>query len=494
MVGEDRMETPYGYEEYEEYNWKSLVKRIGKYALIVVVIALIGWFLYDYFIGSFVDIQISVKDLEGNPVIDNHVTVKSAGNDVLIFEKSDLSVYRQRLRRGDYSIEVEADGYKPYAVERTFNEDNKSEVIKLKKDMDIKILELNMPEQLFANEQFTLTAKLENKGSKGEEVEFKFGGEFKAYNCRPAEQKMLINSGEIKDFNILCAVPSKTGLEKSTTGKDKEGSVSIKYISESMDKSFTLYPQPRLNISKSVRFTGMNPAVPKDAKKQVDFTIKNYGRFPVQNIRLRIEISSAEKNNPEEVIKWLSFTNSTEPDKRSILIGQIDAREEHREPVELSVPLDAKAETIYGSIVMNAPFLEAPKRISLKIDILKSAQAALSVDYDKSISIHFVNGKPRDEIRTIKIKNTGNLTVENIDLQVQNQDECTENWFAFTSANSIPSLASGASKEVYVTLTTPPLVRVGEYVPCVLWLSYTDPVTSDIVQREVGVMEIKRTR
>jgi len=135
MVGEDRMETPYGYEEYEEYNWKSLVKRILKYVLIIVVIAVIGWFLYDYFIGSFVDIQISVKDLEGNPVIDNHVTVKSAGSDVLIFEKSGLSVYKQRLRRGNYSIEVEADGYKPYAVERTFNEDNKQAVEKLNKEL-----------------------------------------------------------------------------------------------------------------------------------------------------------------------------------------------------------------------------------------------------------------------------------------------------------------------------------------------------------------------
>ena len=492
MVGEDRMETPYGYEEYEEYTWKNLAKKILKYALIVVVIALIGWFLYDYFIGSFVDIQISVKDLEGKPISNNHIVVKQAENDVLVFERSGLPLYRQRLRRGNYSIEVDADGYKAFGTEVTFNKDNTSETVKLKKDMDIKILELDMPKQLFANQQFILTAKLENKGDKQEEVELKFGGDFKPFNCRPVDQRMLIGAGEIKDFNITCAVPEKTGLERSTLGKDEEGSVSIKYITESKVKGFTLNPEPRITVSRSIKFNGMNPATPKTAKKQVDFVIKNYSRFPLYNIRLKIEISSAEKNTPEEVLKWISFTNSTEQDKKSVLIGQVDVREEHREPIEVNVPLAAKPETIYGSIVMEAPFLETPRRIDLEIEVRSAAQANISVDYDDRVQISFTNGKPRDKMDTIRIQNSGSLPVENIDLSIQNYTECTENWFSFTSSSAIPKLEPKQTKEIYITLSTPPLAKVGDYVPCVLWLSYTDPVTGSIARREVGVVEVKR--
>lgn len=492
MVGEDKLERPYAYEEYEEYTWKTTLKRILKYVVMIAIIGVIGWFVYDYFIGSFLTVEISVVNLEGKGISDSSITVREAGTGTIVFEESGLSTYAVRLRRGLYTVRAEADGFKPKTTEPNFSEGYTEETIKLKKDIDVKILSLDMPIQLFANQNFDIVVTLENKGKSREEIEFKFGGEFVTYNCRPIDRKIFIEAGEIADFNVNCTVPTITGLERAVRGTTKEGSISIRYTLESMEKEFMLYPEPQISIAKSINFFGMHPT--KNAKKQQEFLIQNLSRFPIYNIRLSIEISSAEKNNPEEVIKWISFTNARGEDRTSHLIEMVDSREKYREPIELSIPPDANEEKIFGSIILKAPFLEAPKKVDLVIDITKSAEALLSLEFEPSILISFSDNKPQSKIETIEVKNDGDLDIQNIDLYVQNFDECTENWLSFKTSSSIAELKAGESKEVYITASAPSLAKTGEYRACILRLSYTHPLTKEIVVEEAGVLQVKRVK
>jgi len=487
--------TPYGYEEYEEYNWKSLVKRIVKYVVIIAVIGAIGWFVYDYFIGSFLTVDISVQNLESKPVRDNSIEVTETSSGTSAFEGDGLANYSVRLRRGDYTITVRADGYDTEPASVTFNEETKSKTVKLKKDIDVEIVALDMPGQLFANQAFDIVVTLENKSKNSEELELKYDGDFEKFDCRAVDKPILIGGKQTADYNVRCAVPSKTGREGATSGDEQEGKVGVMYTLESKDIEFELFPEPKISMDDSVKFSNMHPVENKKTSKE--FEVNNRAKFPVHNIRLRIEITSAEKNDPGEVIKWVSFLHSQEEDKSEILIGEVRARDKHDETIEVNIPIDAKEETIYGSIVMEAPFLEDPWRSDLEIEIQGGAEALIEVNFENRQGINFKDGKPQDELDTIRVSNEGDLKVENIDLGVSSSD-CTSSWLYFTSTSSIPYLdpKGGAipSKEVSITVTAPTLAKVDDYVACVIWVSYQHPITGSIIQQEAGVMEIKREK
>ncbi len=493
MVGEEPEAMPYGYEEYEEYNWKSLVKRILKYVVIIAVIAAIGWLLYDHFIGSYMDAGISIQNLEGKPVGNNGIELREVGTGTIVFEDSGIASYKPRIKRGTYSIRINASGYKPFSKQVSFNEEHKSETVKLVKDIDVEIAGLEMPVQLFASQEFDLIVSLENEGKSREEVEFKFGGDFSEFNCRAVDKPVSLAGGELADFNVKCRVPSKTGLEKAVKGEDKEGSVGIMYTLESMEKEFTLYPQPLLILPKEVGFYAMDPSDPDDAKKQEDLQVNNRSRFPLYNTRLRIEISSAEKNGIENVKGWVYFTNAAGANKNEILVEQIGERQKHNEPIEVSIPIDAIEEEIFGSIVIEAPFLEAPRRVNLSIQVSKSASASLKLGFDPLQNIKYSNGSMQEKTETIAVENSGDLEIENIDLYVQNLGVCTPNWLSFTSTSSIERIEAGDEKNVYITVSAPTTAGVGDSAACVIKYTYTHPLTGKLVDEEAGVIEVRRT-
>lgn len=486
------MERPYAYDEYEEYGWKAQLKKILKYAIIFGIIIAIGWFLYDYFIGSILTVPISVVDLEGKVIKDSHITVLEAGSNTTVFEESGLPTYQIKLRRGLYTVRAEAGGYKSESKQFEFGTADLRGKLKLEKDMDLKIKEIQMPAQLFANQNFDIVVKIENEGKEREEFEFGYEDEFEEYNCSAVEERMVIQGKEIKDFNANCTVPSATGLKSTTRGDERKGTVYIKFIDESETKKFMLYPGPRVTFSSEVELDRLHPI--ENPKEKGEFTIQNRSRFELYDVELSIEVSSAKKNNLEEVKNWVSFTNASKKHPREILIGIINARDKHTEPVEITIPSDAKQEKIFGSIIVEAPFLESEVRKGLVIEIRESAEINLSVDLDDYISIGFDEGKPENEVKSITLENKGDMSIENIDLYKKNFDECTDSWLAFETSTSIPELKPGETKEVFVNASTPNLAEVNENVRCIIAYSYAHPLTSEIMEREAGIIQVKRTR
>ncbi|MFH1234478.1 MAG: hypothetical protein V1493_02595 [Candidatus Diapherotrites archaeon] len=500
MVGEEKDRQPYGYEEYEEYNWKTLAKKIAKYAAIVAVIAAIGWLLYDYFAGAYVPIEITVKGLDGKPISGNSITVTNSGTGALHFDRSGQPSYNFTLKRGllgateNYLITIEAEGFKSQTISLAVGLENILKPVQLEKDMDIKIREIDMPKQLFGGQTFTITATLENKGERGEEIEFGYGGELEEWGCTTAETESYIAGGSIADFNIACTVPEKAASKISPTGVEKEAMVSIKMVKEEKTEKFTLYQKPNITIPKGLDFSGLDPTVSAKSKKRLEFTITNSSKFALYGIRLSIEIRSAEKNSQGEVLKWISFVNSAEEDKSMISIPVIDAGKKQVEPVEIQIPQSAVAEKITASIVTEAPFLEAPVYSTLSIDITKSAQASITLDYDSPVSVTFSGGSPSSSIKTIIVENTGDLDISNLVIEVKNRETCTENWLYFTDSDFIQKIKAKESKDLFITVSAPPLAPSGASAPCILQAVYSHPLTGERIEEDQGILIVQRAK
>jgi len=488
--------TPYGYEEYEEYNWKTTAKKFGKIAVMLLLIAAIGYVIYDFLIGSTVTVEFSVLNTEKKGISDSSILVEDESGEEA-YENSGLSSYTMKLKRGllgaekTYTVRVSADGYKSKNTELTVQDDGADEEVKLVKDIDVEILGMKMPPQLFGNQEFDLIVELANDGLSGEEVELKFSGEFAEYGCRAVDDPVYVMAGATQDFNVKCTVPSVTGLERSTKGAPRDGSISIKYTTISEKKGFMLYPEPNLTIGASVNFYGLHPTNNSQSKEEL--LLQNRSSFPIYNVRLRIEITSAEKNGKENVKDWVYFTNADSSTRNEILVKLIDSKQKYRESIEVNIPPTAIEEEIFGSIIVEAPFLEAPRKADLALKISGSAEAELSYDFPPLVSINFSGGTAQDKIKSVELENNGNLDIENIDLYVQNPDECTPHWLSFTTSASIPEIKAGESHNVTVTLSAPSSAGVGDYRACILMVSFIHPLTGDIVSREAGVLQVKRT-
>jgi len=491
MVGEDSMETPYGYEEYEEYTWKSTALKIGKIILAIAVVVAIGWFVYDYFIGSYIDVEINIKDTEGGMIKDNEIFIRDGTGSTEIFSDDGLATYSEKIKRGEYRIKVEAPGYQEFDDKETFSDEKKEIIIELEKDMDIKLKTISMPPQVFANQEFFVSLSVENDDRKSAEVEFEFEADLEKYQCKPVENKMIAPGKTTSDFNFTCTVPADPDIGRSKTGKSKEGRVSVLFINESEDQEFLVFPKPDVDYPNRVKFNNLSPA--SESKAQEIFEIENDSKFDLRFVDLKINITSAEKNGAEEVAEWIYFTNAESGDRSHKFIDRIAEKMDYKEPIEVNLPITAKEETIYGNIVVSAPFLESPVIIPLEIEIAESAEAKISLGYPESVTISFSDGAPRDEQKIITVNNDSELAIEDVEIEVQNSVECSEFWLSFVGAHSFSRIGAKENKDVYVTFSTPSTASEGQYEDCILLVSYIDPVTDSLVEEQGGIINVKRS-
>ncbi|MEM0360460.1 MAG: hypothetical protein QXK06_03960 [Candidatus Diapherotrites archaeon] len=499
MVGEEKEKQPYGYEVYEEYEWKAFAKKIAKYLLILVVILAIGWLIYDYFVGSYVPVTIIVQDLEKKPITDNTIYVTNEKTGASHFEKSGQSTYNFTLKRGlfgateNYVVRVEADKFKAQQAILPVGTEKLSQNISLERDIDVKIIDVEIPKQLFGGQTFTMTATIENRGSSGEKIDLGFSKDFEEWSCAPVDKEIFIQAKTKSEFDIQCTVPPTATKSISSKGVEKEAAVYVRLTKQQWTGKFQLYPMPAFSPAARLDFSSMDPI--KSPKKKMDFTLKNSSRFPIYDIQLKIEIISAEKNKPEDIKKWVYFVNAPEEDKTKITVPAIRESESFIVPVEVSLPVSALPEKITGRIVIEAPFLTAPMNSTLSIEITKAAQATIRLGYyPQSVSIEFKDGSPEKRQISIDVENSGDLDISNLNIRVKNTDVCTENWLYFTDTGFITKLAAKGKKQVYLTATAPKTAKVDDYAPCLLMASYPHPITGSMMEEDLGLIQVKRSR
>jgi len=474
------------------------VKKFLPAIIAIIVIGAIGWFAYDYFIGSVFSFNIDVRDTESKPLNDSNLKVFAPGSNELLFEGSGSSAYDLALKAGNYRYEARAPGY---AIKRSSFEvsaENNSATIKLDKDIEVEILNLgqDFPNKLYVGGKKQFTVRLKNDSSSSETVSLVADGALEDFELIGTEN-ITLKANTTTSVPIEISIPNDAEVDDEKNGDELEAVLRIKYTNKKGEADFTLYPNPSLKISVD-EASFRAKARENYNKDQDEIKVDNDNYFPVEDLTLSIEITSATKNNRSEVEKWFQFTEiANQPNPQSIEITSIPGRGDVRKELQVIIPLTAKKELdIKGNVVLTAPFLSEPIKRTLTLDVTEEAEYKLELSLSPRSPIEIdwdsILGNYREELLTLNAKNEGQLDLHNIVISIANSVECNNSWLELIE-NSIDVLTVGETETLKLNASAPLAVRGQERdVYCNLRYRYDNPISSGSYVEDtlIGFIEV----
>ncbi len=489
MPGFDKFDDPSysGNVEFEDESPIGQVtgiiapfKKFLPHIIALVVIVVIAFLAYDFFIGSMLSVTLTIKDTEGKMLNENSIKLYVEGQDSPIFTDSDSSIYDIQLKPGTYRYIVAVDGYDTAKNSFTVSAEDKEPVIEVKKDLDIDIInfEQNFPEKLYAGSTNTFFITLKNNSDNiAENVSLEAENDIEKWANTTIG---TIQPNSTKEVEIEITVPQNAEVGDEDEGDQKNAVVRIKYTTNKSNADFILYPNPAVKMDLDEASFGAKAG----EKDQDTIGIENNNKFPIGDLTLTIEITSATKNSASEVKQWFQFTevaNQTNPQK--IEITRIEARGDVEKELQVIIPTTAqKEDDIKGNIVLNAPYLSKPIKRTLTLDIKEGADYGLAISTRSPIDIEWDEtiGNYEEKIIDIKVKNTGKIDLENIVLSVSNKVICDSDWLTLIDYQ-INTLPEGATEELKAKASSPIAVRGREESKhCNLHYRYDDPTMPGI--------------
>ena len=446
----------------------------------IVIIAVIAFLAYDFFIGSMLSVTVTIHDTEGNMLNENSIKLYAEGQDEPIFTDRDSSVYDIQLKPGNYRYNVAVDGYDTAKSSFTISTDDKEPVIKVKKDFDIDIInfEQNFPKKLYAGSTTAFSIKLKNNSDEvAENVSLVAEGDIEGWIN---EGVGTIQPNSTKDVQIEITVPANVEIDDEDEGDQKKAAVRVKYTTKKSDTDFVLYTNPAVKMDLDEASFGAKAG----EKDQDTIGIENNNKFPIEDLTLSIEITTATKNSPSDVKQWFQFTEVANlPNPQEIEITRIEARGDVEKELQIIIPTTAqKEDDIKGNIVLNAPYLAEPIKRTLTLDIKEGANYGITVSTRSPVDIEWDEtiGNYEEKIVDIKVKNTGNLNLENVVLSISNKVICDSEWI--TLINYQINLLPAGQTEILKARISAPIAISGreESKHCNLHYRYDDPTTSGI--------------
>ncbi|MBN2067548.1 MAG: hypothetical protein JW744_03710 [Candidatus Diapherotrites archaeon] len=491
MYGPDKFDEPHYSDEEIDLGGEGFGSQVAEMLgpakqylphIIVAVVAIVaGLLLYDYFIGSYGSVTITLRDTEGEYLDDTSLKLFAEGSAQPLFSESGSSTYTISLKPGRYRYEATSPGY---AVKRSSVEIAKGETtseIELEKDIEVEITGFGsvFPERLYAGQSIELEIRLENK--RGETASVQIVPEQNLEDYASETQAVQVPGSGTAAATLTVSVPASASIDDQTEGDLKKAAVRIKYTNERASSEFTLYPNPKEKITLSSPSFSVK-AIGGKNKQSRDIRITNSNRFPIENLELSIEITSSTENSKEEAKEWFQFTEvADQPEPWKLDIESIGAGKSVEKELQVIVPLTAEDELgIKGNIVLDAGYFTQPKKEPLTLDITEKAsyeiELSLSPRQPYSIEWDSAIGGYEEKIVSLNLKNSGQIELENIVVSVENDETCSTSWLVFLE-NSLDSLAIGQTRELKVRITAPLFQRGNESpIHCDLHYRYDNPL------------------
>lgn len=503
MAGFDKFDSPSYSSEKVEFEDEGIAgqamaavgpaKKFLPAIIAIVVIAAIGWFAYDYFIGSMLPVTLSVKDTEGKLLNESSIKVFAEGQTQPVFEDSGLSSYDMKLKPGNYRYEATAPGYEakkstfPVSAER--DENNKlipnepNATLAKGFDVEIQNFEQNFPKKLFAGGKATFSVQLKNQANSAATVELVSEGDIAG----------MVESGPItlpanttQEVQLEISVPAGTTVKNIKTGDKKSAALRVKYTAKKSQGDFVLFPNPALEI----KVDEANFGAKAGEKDSDEISIKNGNDFAIDELVLTIEITSAIDNSTGEARQWFQFTEvANQPNPQEITISSIPANATVTKELQVIVPTTAQKETgIKGNVVLSAPYLSEPIKETLTLNVTAGAEfgisATLSPTSPVGIEWSETLGKYEEKMLDLKIKNTGKLALKNIVFAVENSAVCDTDWLVLIE-DTIDSLPAGETRTLKMSASAPLAIR-GRETPkyCSLRYRFDDPTKPGVYAEE----------
>lgn len=465
---------------------KDFVHKNGKSLVIILVVAIAGFFLYDYMIGSLVKVTLTTTDTEG----------KTLGTiDARLFEGTSTSAMKTfsgsttlDLRPGEYRVEYDTQGSEyadpgeySFTVTPEDKADGLEQTVALEKDIDVTIESVNLPTTLVAGQQDaqgTVTVRFGTNQT--DPVELVFEDAFEAFDVTVQPSIVSGSPGTTIPVSVLVSVPSSAKVTNTKTGDIKSGTVRVKYTSAEKKIPFTLFKTFSIDVNPKtpqVFTVTANKLYPKT------FTFKNNaGADLSETIRAEVTIKSTQENNAGDIAQWFSWSPSQpfEAIKKGASL-----------PVQMQIfaPTSASTDTITGEIRFFTGFWSQIVPFTLN---LTEAKVELKATIDnapisKTYSItKDTTGAYAVENALLRLENAGALPIENILFETGGCDNYiklldTSFFFDLTLAEKGKT---GSTKTTTLQITAPATALPGSTQNCLVQLSYLDPKSGDVAQNE----------
>lgn len=482
-------------EKLDETRAERFQKKIGlisqkfskkaKYIIAALVVLAIAYFAYDYFVLSVKELSISVSDIEGKSIEGNHIKITDSSGNV-VFDSGGTSTYLAKLRRGHYTISASALGFKSFSRELELS-DAQTISIQLERDAALSIDSISIPEKLFIGQEFALNVTVKNDEAAPQLVRFELGDELKNFTCELSE--VSVPAKEKQVLAVYCTIPDT--IKMTDNCEQKNASVRIRGFKETKKQAFSLCKKPEIILPKEISFSVDPISKPKERK---DFVIKNQSAFSVENLQLSIEITSIKENSIEDILKYFAFGNVVSEPRNVRRIPKIEAKQSISEPLEVSVPLSIKKEVIYGNVVLSAPFLKEPLKAKLTLDIMRTPKVDIRATLSAYKAVVVYRGDiPQESTIKLTITNNGDLTVNNIDVKIENPQECPREWLRPLDTLSVGSLEPRKVAQITLIASAPKESEKNTVKRCIISMSYENPIPPNNIETEsVGFIEVVR--
>lgn len=456
------------------------IKKFLPHIIALAIIIAVALFAYDYFVGSMIQVTITIKDTEGKYLNDSSIKVYAEGANEPVFSESDSATFDLTLRAGSYRYEINAPGYDIQKNYFDVSDEEKEVNLTISKDIDVEItnFEQSFPTRLFVGGTAQFTVKIKNHSSSPANLELVAEKDIEGL---VETGKVTIQGNSTQDIQLEITIPSGTTVKDDRDGDDLEAVIRVKNTNKKGEADFILYPNPTEEISLDTAELSAN-AIENENKDEEEIRIRNRNNFPIEDLTITIEITSATKNDPSEVEKWFQFSEiAAEQNPREIHISTIPAKEDVKKELQVIIPLTAKKELdIKGNIVLDAPFLSEPLKRTLTLDVKEQAEYGIEISLSPGnpIEIEWNPDQSRyyEETANLKVKNTGHLDLHNIVFSIANNTICGIDWLILVE-NSIDTLRTGETQELKLRTSAPIAIR-GQEIPkyCNMHYRYDNPI------------------
>lgn len=465
---------------------KEFLQKNGKSIVIILVVALVGFLVYDYLIGSLVKTTLTTTDTEGKTlgIVDGMLYEGSSTSPLRTFSGS----ITLDLRPGEYRVEYDVTGteYADPGV-YTFNvspeskESGAEEIISLEKENDVQIESVNLPGTLVAGQQNAAGTVLIRFGPQQEEpVELILEGAFEAFDI--STQPSIISGAPNTTIpvSVFISVPSTVKVTNTKTGDSKTGSVRVKYTNVEKNSPFTLFKTFALDV---------NPKTPQTFAATANklytktFTLKNNaGADMSERIQAEVTIKSAQENNTGEIAPWFTWS-PTMPFEPIVKGASVPVQ------MQLFPPAGAMSDVITGEIKFYTGFWSQIIPFTLNLTEAK-VELKATIDNAPLTKTYTVakNASGTYEVKNalLRLENAGVLPIENILFETGGCDEyitLLDTSFFFDLVLTEKG-KTGSTKTTTLQITAPQTALPGSTQNCLVQLSYLDPKTGDVAQNE----------
>ncbi len=465
---------------------KEFLQKNGKSLIIILIVGVAGFFLYDYLIGSLVKTTLSTSDTEGKTlgIIDAQLFEGTSSSPMKTF----AGTITLDLRPGEYRIEYDvanteyADpGVYTFTISPEDKESGHEEDVALEKDFDVRIENVNLPATLVAGQQGAQgTVTVQFGPAQEEPVELVFEGAYEAFDVATQPSIISGSPGTTIPVSVFITIPSTTKVTNTKTGDSKTGSVRVKYTNVEKNAPFTLFKTFALDV---------NPKTPQTFTASADklftktFTIKNNaGADLSERIQAEVTIKSTQENSAGEIAQWFTWSPSApfEPlAKGASVLAQM----------QLMAPASANTDTITGEIRFFTGFWSQLIPFTLN---LSEAKVELKATIDSAALTKTYTiakdalGSYEVKNALLKLENAGALPIENILFETGGCDDyikLLDTTFFFDLILAEKG-KTGSTKTTTLQITAPQTALPASTQNCLVQLSYLDPKTGDVAQNE----------